>query len=241
MILVCDTETTSLDPLTGGVVEFAAVVLEQRNGAAAWKIGKTFSSLVKPPCPIGIEAMAIHHITEADVLGAPGLAEVLGELPKAKANHYCGHNAAFDSGFLPGLSPWLCTWRLAQHVWPEAPGHSNQLLRYWLPGLNAELRSTKRGAAVMAWSPHRAPVDAWVTAHIMLRLLAARPLAELAALSAAPILLRTVRFGMHRGVPWGDVPEKYLRWILDQDFDGDVRHTARHWLAARIGALKKVV
>ena len=55
---------------------------------------------------------------------------------------------------------------------------------------------------------------------------------ELVELCKQPVLLRTVRFGKHRGDLWKDVPRSYLSWIVNQDFDRDVIHTARHHLRA---------
>ena len=47
---------------------------------------------------------------------------------------------------------------MALRVWPEAPRHSNQVLRYW--------RGMRLDHA-RAMPPHRAGPDAWVTAHIL--------------------------------------------------------------------------
>src|ERR1039458_7268675 len=78
-LAVIDTETTGLDPEKDDVVELAVVVVE----GPPWKIGPTFDSIVKPKCPIGLEAMAVHHLTESMVAGASDLASVTYTSPLA--------------------------------------------------------------------------------------------------------------------------------------------------------------
>lgn len=231
-IIVIDCETTGLEPESNSIVEFAAVSLDSESGI----IQRTFSSLVKPLHPISLPAMATHHITERMVEDAPSLTQVMLEASIAMGANiatvcHAAHNAAFDSAFLPAFSPWLCTWRLAQHLWPDAPGHSNGVLRYWLLELNEELKNNTCGANPwpMQLPPHRALPDAWITAHVLRRMLRERPCAELMELSPKPILLKTVRFGKHRGTPWAEVPRDYLRWVAGQDFDPDTLATAKHY------------
>jgi exodeoxyribonuclease X len=116
--------------------------------------------------------------------------------------------------------PGICTYRCAKQLWPEAPSFSNQTLRYHL--------KLFKEPAPKAMPPHRAAADVWVTAHILLKMLRERSVKELLELTKAPILLRTVHFGKYRGEEWSKVPKPYLHWILKQDFDRDVVHTARY-------------
>lgn len=218
-ILVLDVETTGLDPEKHRVVELAAVPVYPDRPITIRR-----STLVDPEMTIPPEARGIHHISDDDVKGKPLLEDALLEVTKGYRTFVpAAHNKDFDSKFLPGLEgEWICTWRCAKHIWPEAPSHSNQTLRYWL-----ELFSEP---AHNAMPPHRAGPDAWVTAHILKRMLEGRTAEDLLALTKAPILLRTVHFGKHRGEDWSKVPKDYLRWILNgRDFDPDVVHTAKHY------------
>ena len=125
------------------------------------------------------------------------------------------------------------------HLWPEAPSHKNQTLRYWL-GLDVSDMPPEAGG-----NAHRALYDAWVTAKLLQKqldevkvllrsekgpLLDGDPtleqedVEELLRLSAAPVLLRMVRLGKHRGTLWKDVDRSYLSWILKQ---GDTITTQR--------------
>lgn len=225
-ITVVDTETTG-NTDEDRAVEIAGVVV--RPGAArphAWH-----SSLVSPgDRAVSPEARAAHHIPDSALVGAPPLEEVMRAARTVYPENglYAAHNAAFDRQYIPQpwqQSRWICTWRCAMHIWPDAPRYSNQVLRYWL-GLDVTGMPGDAGA-----TPHRALYDAWVTAAILREMLRERTPEDLLALTTQPVLLRRVRFGKHEGQLWEDVPSGYLRWILGQgDFDADVVHTARHHL-----------
>lgn len=238
-ILAIDTETTGLwDDPDGppAVVELAAVPVE-RTGRR-WVVDprqRAFSTLVDPGKPIPVTARAIHHISDEMVRGSPPLDEAVRLLSRRfpRLEGKAAHNADYDARFFGEEGRWICTWRCANHVWPDLPSHSNQVIRYALPGLNEEI---ERQTFTMKLPPHRALPDAWVTAHVLARLLADRETPEaLLELTGKPILQRTIRFGKHRGERWENVPVDYLRWMLGQaelkpeDWDSDVIHTATHW------------
>jgi exodeoxyribonuclease X len=241
VLLTIDLESTGLDHKTDAVVEFAAVpvTLVGSGLSVHWAVRAGSSSLVAPGRRIPPEARAVHHLCDEDLRTAPqlpqALAQVLtavdqkGELTEA----LCAHNAAFDRGFIgqyfPSNLPWLCTMRCAQHLWPDAPSYSNQVLRYWL-GLKVDAARDTNGDA---YPPHRALYDATVTAHLLQRMLETNTLAELLELQDKPVLQKTCRFGKHRGLAWSDVPRDYLKWVIAQSnppFEDDVVFTCKHWL-----------
>ena len=234
-VLVIDTETTGLTPSEDRIVEIAAVMMS----------GERFSSLVSPiGRPIPPTASAVHHLRDADVAKAPLLSDIESgdqweHLMDAQVA-LAAHNAAFDRGFLVGSgqsgSPeyyrdarWICTWRCAMHLWPEAPSHSNQVLRYFLDLTDGEL-GLPRGLA-----PHRALYDALVTAGILRRMLRRHALDQLLDMTTRPALLLRVRGGRYDGRLWSEMDDGYLRWTLDprRNFSEDVLHTARHHLEQR--------
>jgi exodeoxyribonuclease X len=182
---------------------------------------------------IPAQARAVHHISPDDVRpGAPGVVcreeWVRGMLSAVDLDTvYAAHNAAFDKKFLPEFDiPWICTYRCAMHIWPDAPGHSNQVLRYHL-GVEPP------AAMLKDLAPHRALYDAAVTAGILQFMLREHTVEDLLRFTSSPVLLRTVRFGKHRGELWKDVPVDYCRWILRTGgFDEDIMHTARVYAAS---------
>lgn len=226
---VIDYETSGLpedDDAT--VIEFGRIDVN----LATLEIGNAWSALADPRRPIQPQVRAVHHITDAELRGHPLPGDRWGEFWAG-----CGpddvvaaHNAAFERHFHDGNGrPWVCTYKAARAVWPEAPSHGNQALRYWLaldddPGFDP----------ARAQPAHRALPDAYVTAHLLVRLLRLRPIAELIQITKEPVLLRDLTFGKHRGVRYADAPIDYLEWIVDKsDLDADTKHTARYWLRER--------
>ncbi len=69
-VAAIDLETTGLDPQQDRIVEVAIVRVEPREGH------ELLHSLVDPGCPIPAAATRVHGIRDADVRGAPTLAEL---------------------------------------------------------------------------------------------------------------------------------------------------------------------
>lgn len=184
------------------------------------------SVLVNPGCPIPPEAKAVHHIDELLVADAPAFSEIL-EWMTDGADLFAAHNAAFERSFFDGGGkPWICTLKVARRVWPDAPGHGNQVLRYWR---NLPL------SLANAQPPHRALPDAYVTAWLLRDLLkAGTSIDDMVQWTEEPSLLPRVTFGKHRGKMWSEVPGDYLEWIVTKsDLDEDTKFTARHHMGAR--------
>jgi exodeoxyribonuclease X len=144
--------------------------------------------------------------------------EILQASPPARFTALAAHRAAFEQRWclpaLTGRTPWICTYKCALRLWPEAPTHSNQGLRYFRrpEGLD---RATSLPA-------HRAGPDAYVTAHLLRDMLALATLEQLLAWSAEPALLPRVPFGPHRGRSWRDLDEAALDRIIRGEAGGSV-------------------
>lgn len=230
-VVVLDTETSGLDPAQGAVVlELAWACVEYPSGTVVTSDEQLihYSGVIPP------EAKAVHHITEEQVRdpSLPTIDWAVKELLDAEEPGemaYAAHNAAFDRAHLPQLSageaplPWICTYRCAMHLYPDAPGHSNQVLRYWLM-LDVDLPP--------GLYPHRALYDTLVTAALLGHMLETHTPEDLIRLTGEPVLLTKVRFGKHRGLLWSQVPTSYLSWCASQsDMDPDTLYTARHYLS----------
>jgi exodeoxyribonuclease X len=186
-------------------------------------------SFAKPVGPIPPQVKAVHHILEEDVAEAPAIDELWPLLFQGCGQHdiLVAHNASFEKHFHKGdQRVWIDTYKSALVVWPDAPAHSNQVLRYWL-NLDQGIGFDR----IAAMPPHRALPDAYVTAHILIHLLQAMTIDEMLRISAEPALLRRIGFGKHKGMLFSEAPADYLRWIVDKaEFDADVTATARYWL-----------
>lgn len=234
--VICDTETTGFDAEKDQIVDVALVGFNEQGA-----LELLYESLIKPTIPIPVTASAVHHITDADVQDAR-LPLIVGIDVKNLLNGktLVAHNAEFDRKFMLQLGitnppwDWLCTWRLANHLWPDAPGYKNQELRYWRGYANVDLKGM---------SPHRAAPDALVTAYLFRDLFvafrdkwatpngtAATPITQdLIEFAARPILIKKMPFGKHKGELIENVPDDYIMWMLRKipDLSPDLKYTLK--------------
>lgn len=186
------------------------------------EVGIPDAVLCDPGRSIPHEAMAIHHIIDDDVKGATGSLDVLG-----KPDYFAAHVADFERQFIITDVPFICTYKVALRLWPDAPHHGLQFLRYHL-GLTIN--------PAMGMPPHRAAPDAYVCAVLMQRILDEKKVSfeEMVRWSNGPALLPRLPLGKHKGQKWEDVPTDYLDWIVNKsDLDRDMKANARHHLKAR--------
>lgn len=221
---VIDYETTGTPDEEGAeIIEMARVTVDTE----ARQIVGRWDSLCRPRGTVPPVARAVHHITDHELAGAPEARELWDELFDPPPVYMVAHNAKFEQHFTPSQWPvtWICTYKVARIVWPDAPGHSNQVLRYWLDlPVDPEL----------ALPAHRALPDAYVTAHLFIRLLDHKTPEEMATISRYPALLKIMNFGKHKGMAFADAPTDYLEWIRDKsDMNEDTKFSARYWLKKR--------
>ena len=205
------------------------------------------NALYKPPVPISIESMAIHHITERMVAGKPAFkdaAEYVGlkDLLEHEETITVAHNATFDSAMLAreGIVPrqTICTYKLAYALDPSdiLPNYRLQYLRYLLD-LDVEAEA------------HDAWGDVLVLEALFERLAEKMKerhgteeaaLEAMLAISARPLLFTTLRFGKYNGKKIEEVVKTdrdYLEWLLrekekDPAGEADWIYTLKHYLAA---------
>jgi len=236
-IIFFDTETTG----NGDGDRLCQLGVKER-GVAEPVVNATY----KPPVPISIESMAIHHITEKMVADRPFFAQspefnelkALFESPDTLA---VAHNAAFDVAMLlrEGVAPrqTICTYKVAYALdTKETIGiYRLQYLRYLL-GIEVE------AVAHDAWG------DVLVLEALFERLLAKlveqegseeAALAKMILISSRPLLFTTLRFGKHNGKRLEDIAKAdrgYLEWLLKQKEENpageeDWIYTLKHYLS----------
>lgn len=232
IVRVIDLETTGNAPPTHAVVEIGwQDVALQPDGR--WELeGEGGMMLVNPGRPIPPVTMAVHHIRDEDVADARFWHDVARPIldPWPRRVALAAHRASFEAQFCtPALThgnDWICTWKCALRLWPDSPGFSNQMLRYWRKPAGLE---HERGLPA-----HRAFPDAYVTAHHLRDQLNEASVAQLIEWSNAPGLLPRVRYGPDRGKEWREIDNEVLHGFLS-DRDPDIRFTAETELARRRG------
>lgn len=226
IVYVIDSETTGASPPEAAVCELAAVPVQDNGKVLA---EEAISSIINPGHPIPPDCRAVHHLSDNDVVKAPSLNGAMAtKFSHITSGPIAAHNMAFDLPFIKDYlidgAVTLCTYRCALHLFPTSPNHRNQTLRYFL-GVEPPERYLR------GLYPHRALYDAMVTAYILSYMLKqTKSLDKLIELTTAPVLVNRVHFGKHRGSLWSEVPLDYLRWVLNNDFDPDIHHTAKHYL-----------
>lgn len=231
---VVDLETTGFEPPAGvcevGWADVVSTTRDLAGEASGWTVTGRFGSLLaNPGCPIPPETSAVHHIIDEDVEAYVPWPEVIACIVHPTVEVYVAHSAKFERLWMTdevtGGKPWICTYKCALRLWPEAPSHSNQALRYWRRPVGLD--------RTIAHVAHRAGPDAYVTAFHLRDMLEIASLEQLIVWSAEPALQVRCHIGKWRGTPWREVDDGFLRWVSERDFDEDVLFTVRHEMQRR--------
>jgi exodeoxyribonuclease X len=237
LLRAIDLETTGLDPALDRICEIAVVDLKIRpvgENKSVVERGDMWETLVDPRRPIPPEASGVHDITDEMVAGKPKIGDLLERLTAGPPDAYCAHNARFDSSFFrPADIKWLCSYKLSLWLWPEAPSHKLNALRYWLKlRLNPPENVVQRS--------HSAAWDAYICAAILRRVWHSEGVTfdDMLRVSNEPAMLPRLTFGEHAMKPIAEVPSSYFQWIINKGggskgFDEDVLATAMRELQRR--------
>ena len=220
-ILFFDTETTSAE--NPRLIQLAY----KKPGVEGEKY------MFKPPVKIEFAAMAVHHITQEMVNDKL----LFGTHPDRKdiedifSKHtVVAHNARFDIGVMHNegieIEDYIDTLRCAQHLL-DSEAYNLQYLRYSL-GLRFDQEI----------NAHDAMSDVIVLEalynHLHFKARAIEPIYTedyLRELSKTPVLMKTIPFGKHKGVPFSQIPRDYLDWLSRQpELSEALRHTLNHHL-----------
>jgi exodeoxyribonuclease X len=237
LIRAIDLETTGFVPPEHTVIELGWCDIKLHpdliGGVGQPEVIGGASWLIDPGRPIPPESSAIHHLVDADFEHAVPWS-LASNIFKPGADEtafaaFVAHSAKFELQWCAeyaGAIPWICTYKCALRLWPDAPSHSNQSLRYWRKpeGLDRRIASLA----------HRAYPDAYVTAFLLRDMIAdGASIEQLVKWSSEPALQVTCHIGKARGMKWADVDSGLMEWILGRDFDEDVLHTCQYWLDKR--------
>lgn len=226
-IRVIDLETAGPGPTDVCEIGWQDVICHD----GLWRLGDERGNLlINPGRPISPDTMAIHHIRDQDVVGAPFWASAAAAIlrPEGALLALAAHRAAFEQRYctprLAGGVDWICTWKCAMRLWPELPRFSNQMLRY--------LRQPQGLDHALGLPAHRALPDAYVTAHHLRDMLNMTTPAQLIAWSGEPGLLPRIPTGTERGKSWSVVDDALLV-AFASDRDQSLRFSAETELRRR--------
>ena len=197
----------------------------RRGNDGVWRLdGEPGALLINPGRPMSPDTIAVHHILDVHVAGAPFWKQIASAVlrPGGGVAALAAHRAQFEQRYcrpsLSGGTGWICTWKCALRLWPYLPRFSNQMLRY--------LRTPDGLVHERGLPAHRAGPDAYVTAHHLRDMLAEASVEQLLEWSQEPGLLPRVPAGPARGRSWTDLDEGALQ-ELAADRDIDVRFSAQ--------------
>lgn len=229
-----DVETTGYEPPDAEIIEIGVTDVLFTPGTKEIKVIPTLSFLFSPTKPIPPENRAVHHIADAELVGAPVC--TIDHLKAVMMNGgrpfaFVAHNAPFERQWFTdevlgdGVHV-IDTFKVALRCYDEAPGHNNSTLRYWLE-LNLD--------PALAAPAHRAGPDSYVTAHILAKMLETERVADLVGWTKAPRYYATCPLTKHKGAKWCDVPHDFLNWMANKpnDLDEDLKAVAREEINQR--------
>jgi exodeoxyribonuclease X len=231
-LIFLDTETTGIDQ--GRLIQLAYKKRGDKN---------VFVEYYKPPVPIEIEAMAVHHITEKKIADKPpfGKSGAYAELSGLLADSIVvAHNAKFDLGVLEAegikTNRHICTLKVALSMY-DYPSYKLQYLRY-LWGIDVdEATAHDAGGDVMVLEgifEHMAKDYASIYGTTEDKTIDA-----FVDISNKPVLLRRVNFGKYAGKTFEEVKALdlgYLQWMGTlQDKDDNFIYTVKHYLGGDLG------
>lgn len=221
VVRVIDFETTGMEP-PAEVCEVGYCDIDAETRAISDPVSWLCGVKEMPP-----DVRAVHHISLADCSDVPAFDEF--KIYDGAAV-IAAHNMDFERKFIRCTLPMICTYKAALRVWPDAPGHSNGTLRYWL-----EDQDLIKPVHNMTQPAHRAGPDAYTTAHILAALLNAGATGrDMVAWTREPRLLPTCTIGKFKGKPWADVEAGFLGWMLRQDgMEEDLKWNARREIDRR--------
>jgi len=241
--IILDTETTGVGE-NDRVIQLGYIVL----GVNPIEVHNEFNS---SDVPISFGAMEVHGITPDLIEGKPTCVETsaykrLLEL-NTSDNYIIIHNAPFDIKMLEkeGFSTQMKvidTLRVAKHILPDEEAHRLQYFRYKMDLYKEEEKEAS--ALNIVVKAHDAIGDVLVLKLLLSKLRVAvqtaypseNPVEKMVDLTNTPILVKTFRFGKHKGKELEEVAREdagYLRWMLSSmdNLDDDLRYSINHYLA----------
>lgn len=213
--LILDTEMTGLeDPEVIEAAWMAFPVVEDLAGGTdliSLKPDEFFNRMYKPVGEVTTGSMAVHHILPSELEGCAPSTDF--RLPP-DTGYLIGHSIDVDWFAIgqPDVER-ICTFAMAQWVFPEAKHYSLGALIYYICGATPQTRTRVRGS-------HSARADIELTLTLLEKILEQKPQIQtwyqLWEYSEECRIPRTCPFRNQKGVPLDELEDDYIDWCLGQ-------------------------
>jgi exodeoxyribonuclease X len=141
------------------------------------------------------------------------------------------HNADFDRKMMGEDFEdyeWICTYKVALHLYPDAASHKNEALCYMLNIGKCGREARNIGQA------HSALFDATQTAALLEHFLTKASVEQMIQWTKDVKNITRLPFGKHKGKLWAEVDPGYLVWMVKQaDMDADMIELAKREMNRR--------
>ena len=240
--ILFDTETTG-NQEEDRIIQIGAMIVHSRDEI------EVYDELCSSEVPITLEAMEVHNITPDVIENQPPYHELdftkKLEAYNQEENYLIAHNISFDlamiekEGFENNYT-LIDTLRCAKHLLPDSPYHRLQYLRYALELYKEEgAEASKHNITIKA---HDAIGDVLVMKLLLSKLIilakeqfpGENPMDTLVKLTQTPVLMKTFKFGKHKGREIADIVNEdrgYLKWMQsNMEMDEDMTFTLDYYL-----------
>ncbi|MDO8493054.1 MAG: 3'-5' exonuclease [bacterium] len=232
-LIFLDTETTGID-----------VKKDRLCQLCYYKVGEEIkANYYKPPFPIPVGAMSVHHITNEMVAYKPPFQRSPSHeyLKEKLADHVMvAHNADFDAAILgnEGLQVprKICTLRVARYLddKEEIPEYKLQYLRYHFGLVLDAPAHDAKGDVIVLYAVFGKLLE------LMMKKIPDEESAieEMVRISSRPTLVKRFKFGKYKGSLVSEVATTdrgYLEWLLKEKIktgeeNSDISYTLKEYL-----------
>ncbi|KAA8734880.1 3'-5' exonuclease [Acinetobacter qingfengensis] len=232
--LIFDTETHKLH---GDLIEAAGIgcqFIETGGHLELIRTQKEFSQRYKPSEPIGLGAMAVHHILDSDVQNCKPYTAF--QFPEDMIPTYIiGHNIDYDIETIQRASmptfflrP-ICTLAMARYVWPNLEAHNLAALAYHVSSNRKATRRSLRNS-------HSALNDCKTTFSLLYRIVKDQNIQsfeELYQFSEQARIPTHIFWGKYKGRSIASLDEWDIEWILKRT-DDNYLASALHYQLSKL-------
>lgn len=209
-----DTEVNSLDAKE--CIELAYAVVEM-DGMGELNFHGAVAEQFEPLAPCDPGAVAIHHINPESLRGRRKSAEAR-DAVELKQEFVIAHKVDFDCEVLGITEPKrICTLALSRHLWPDFASHKLTAMFLYLNGISDDTIEVIKGA-------HSAGNDVFILSDLLLHIVrksgvrSFQQLYELSEVARVPVVWP---MGKHKGLPFDETPNSYLKWARNNMKDAD--------------------